>query len=238
MTVSPSGEQQARAEVARRAEATTRVVLRPLGSPVALGFLGLAAASFVLAGLQVGWIAPSEGKKVALALVLFAFPAQFVAGLLAFLGRDGIVGSAMVQLGLIWLVVGVTLRTSSPGSTSGALGLFLLFAAAAILASALASAGAKLVAAAIFATAALRFFLVGVYELGGGEGWEDAAGVVGLGLAGLALYAAIGSELEDAARRTILPLGRRGEAKRAVTADTLVEQVENVNTEPGVRPKL
>jgi succinate-acetate transporter protein len=238
MTVSPSGEQQARAELARRAEATTRVIVRPIGSPVALGFLGLAAASFVLAGLQVGWVEPAEGKKVALTLVLFAFPAQFVAGVLAFLARDGVVGSAMIGLGLIWLVVGVTLRTSPPASTSGALGLFLLFAAASLLASAAVSTGSKLVAAAILATAGLRFFLVGVYELGGGEGWEDAGGLVGLGLAFLALYAATASELEEAARRTIFPLGRRGEGKRVLTAETLVEQVENAKREPGVRPKL
>jgi uncharacterized protein len=238
MSTLPSGEQQARAELERRAEATARVVVRPIGSPVALGFFGLAAASFVLAGLQVGWVSPSDGKKVALTLILFAFPAQFLAGVLAFLARDGIVGSAMTELGLIWLVIGVTLRTSVPGSTSGALGLFLIFAAVSMLATAAVSITARLMAAAIFATAALRFLLVAVYELSGDKGWEDLAGVIGIGLASLAVYAAVGSELEDALRRTVLPLGRRGEAKQAVSADTLVEQVQHVQTEPGVRPKL
>jgi succinate-acetate transporter protein len=223
MSTLPSGEQQSRAELERRAEATARVVVRPIGSPVALGFSGLAAASFVLG---------------ALALILFAFPAQFVAGVLAFLARDGIVGSAMTELGLIWLVVGMTLRTSVPGATSGALGLFLIFAAVSILATAVVSTTARLVAAAIFATAALRFLLVAVYELSGNKGWEDAAGVIGIGLAALAVYAAFGSELEDTLRRSVLPLGRRGEAKKAVSADTLAEQVQQVQTEPGVRPKL
>ena len=91
-------------------------------------------------------------------------------------------------------MVGVTLRTSAPGSTSGALGLFLIFAAVSILATAAVSTTARLVAAAIFATAALRFLLVAVYELSGNKGWEDAAGVVGIGLAALAVYAALGSE--------------------------------------------
>jgi succinate-acetate transporter protein len=238
MSTLSSGEQQSRAELERRAEATARVVVRPIGSPVALGFFGLAAASFVLGGLQVGWVSPSEGKKVALALILFAFPAQFLAGVLAFLARDGIVGSAMTELGLIWLVVGMTLHTSVPGSTSGALGLFLIFAAVSMLATAAVSTTARFVAAAIFATAALRFLLVAVYELSGNKGWEDAAGIVGIGLAALAVYAAFGSELEDALRRTVLPLGRRGEAKKAVSADTLAEQVQQAHTEPGVRPKL
>jgi succinate-acetate transporter protein len=238
MSTLPSGEQRSRAELERRAEATARVVVRPIGSPVALGFFGLAAASFVLGGLQVGWVSPSEGKKVALTLILFAFPAQFLAGVLAFLARDGIVGSAMTELGLISLVVGMTLRTSVPGSTSGALGLFLIFAAVSMLATAAVSITARLMAAAIFATAALRFLLVAVYELSGDKGWEDLAGVIGIGLAGLAVYAAVGSELEDALRRTVLPLGRRGEAKQAVSADTLAEQVQHVQTEPGVRLKL
>ena len=238
MSTLPSGEQHSRAELERRAEATARVVVRPIGSPVALGFFGLAAASFVLGGLQVGWVSPSEGKKVALTLILFAFPAQFLAGVLAFLARDGIVGSAMTELGLIWLVVGMTLRTSVPGSTSGALGLFLIFAAVSMLATAAVSITARLMAAAIFATAALRFLLVAVYELSGDKGWEDLAGVIGIGLAGLAVYAAVGSELEEALRRTVLPLGRQGEAKQAVSANTLAEQVQHVQTEPGVRPKL
>jgi succinate-acetate transporter protein len=217
--------------------AATRIVLRPLGSPVALGFGGLAAATFAVAGLQVGWVAPTEGKNVALAALLFAFPAQVLAGVLAFLERDGVVGTAMTELGLIWLVVGVTLRTSPPGSTSGGLGLFLIFACVTMAVSALVSTQSKLVAAAIFGTASLRFGLTAVYELTGSHGWEDAAGVVGLVLAALALYGAAGSELEEALRRTVLPLGRRGEARRALQ-ESLEGQVVQVSTEPGVRTRL
>jgi succinate-acetate transporter protein len=217
--------------------AATRIVLRPLGSPVALGFAGLSAATFAVAGLQVGWVAPTEGKNVALAAMLFAFPAQVIAGVLAFLGRDGVVGTAMTELGLIWLVVGVTLRTSPPGSTSGGLGLFLIFACATMAISALVSTQSKLVAAAIFATASLRFGLTAVYELSGRHAWEDAAGVVGLVLAALALYGAAASELEESRRGEVLPLGRRGEAARAV-AGGFGEQVRPVATEPGVRTRL
>ena len=43
------GERAAGEQVAER----TSVVLRPLAGPLALGFGGLAAATFVLAGLQL-----------------------------------------------------------------------------------------------------------------------------------------------------------------------------------------
>lgn len=49
----------------------TIVFLRPIGAPLTLGFFGLAGATFVLSGLQLGWIDPGEGNKVALALIGF-----------------------------------------------------------------------------------------------------------------------------------------------------------------------
>jgi succinate-acetate transporter protein len=236
--VNAPAQEHATAELERRAEESARVVVRPLGSPVALGFGALAAATFVVAGLQLGWVAQTEGKKVALALILFSFPAQLLAGVLSFLARDGVVGTAMTELALIWLVVGATLRTSAPGSTSGALGLFLLFAFTTMTVSALVTMQSKLVATGIFATAALRFLLTGVYELGGGKGWQDAAGVFGLALALLALYGAVASELEEALRKPVLPLGRRGEAKAAVAATRLGQSVRQAASEPGVRSRL
>jgi succinate-acetate transporter protein len=211
--------------------------LHPVGSPVALGMAGLAAATLVVSGLQLGWVEAAEGRYVALALIGFGFGAQIVASTLAFLARDGLAGTALGVLALTWLVVGLVLHASEPGATSGALGLFLLVSGVAMTLFAAVVALSKLVLAAVFATAALRLALTGVYELSGDRAWEDAAGVTGVVLCALALYAATAVSLEDAAGRTVLPLGRRGKGSDAMHG-TLLEQVRDTPTEPGVRKQL
>jgi succinate-acetate transporter protein len=213
------------------------IVVRPIGAPMSIGFFGLAAPTFVLAGLQLGWVAPAQGKDVALVLLGFAFVAQILASILSFLARDGTAGTAMGTLALTWLVIGATLWTSAPGATSDALGLFLVFASVAMALCASTAALSKLVPATVFAVASLRFVLTGVYELSGDEVWEDVAGIVGLVLFALALYAAWAAALEEALGRTVLPLGRRGQGKVAVHG-SLLEQVAKTPNEPGVRTQL
>lgn len=228
-----AGERAAREEVVSR----TTVVLRPLAGPLALGFFGLAAATFVVAGLQLGWVEPAEGKKVALCVLAFTVPLQFTASVGGFLSRDGVAATGMGLLSGIWAAVALVLFTSQPGSTSDALGLFLLVAGVAMWAPASAAAASKLVPAAVLGTAGLRFLLTGVYQLTADEGWEDAAGLVGLVLAALAVYAAYAAEYEDTLKRQVLPLGRRGRGEVAMQG-TYVQQVAELAKEPGVRQQL
>ena len=49
-----------------------------------------------------------------------------------------------------------------------------------------------------------------IYELTGSGTWADVAGVVGLVLCAVALYAALALALEDARSTTTLPVGRVG----------------------------
>ena len=109
------------------------ISLRPIGGPAAIGFFGLAAATFVVSGLHLGWVGLAEGKKAALVLVGSAFIAQIVAAVFCLLARDGIAATAMSVLALTWLVVGLVLLASKPGSASGVLGLFLLVSGAAMV---------------------------------------------------------------------------------------------------------
>jgi succinate-acetate transporter protein len=213
------------------------ISLRPLGAATALGFLGLAAATWVLASLQIGWIAPTDGRPVAFVLLGFAFVAQLTASIFGFLSRDGGVGTAMGQLALIWLVVSVSMLSLPPGATSDALGMFLIFAGVSLLLTSGVTSLSKVVPAAIFALAGVRFLTTATYELGAGESWEDLSGVLGLGLAALALYAALASQFEDALGKPVLPLGRRGRAKLALEG-SLLEQVKHTPNEPGVRSML
>jgi len=231
--MSTPGEQAAREEVVAR----TTVVLRPLAGPLSLGFLALAGATSVVSGLQLGWVEPAEGKKVALVVLAFTVPLQFTASIVAFLARDGVAATGMGLLSGIWAAVGLVLFTSEPGSTSDALGLFLLVAAVSMWAPASAAAAAKLVPALVLGTAGLRFLLTGIFELSGDAFWEDAAGIVGLALAALAVYAAYAAQYEDTLDRPLLPLGRRGKGELAVKG-TYAQQVAGLAHEPGVRQQL
>ncbi len=233
----PPSQRAAREETAERMERMTRITLRPMASPLAIGFGGLVAATFVVAGLNLGWVPVTEGTKVALVLIAFVFPLQLLASILGFLERDGVAGTGMAVLAGTWLTVGLVLFTSKPGSTSDALGLFLLVSGALMLIPAIAALATKLVPALVLIGASTRFFVTGVYQLTGSSRWETVAGVVGLVLAAVALYAAYASGLEDTMKRTVLPMGRRGRGEKAVEG-SLFEQLETIRKEPGVRQQL
>jgi uncharacterized protein len=205
--------------------AAERVILRPIANPLPLGFLALAGATLLVSGLQLGWLQSSQGKDVALVLIAFVFPLQLITSLFGYLGRDVVAGTGMGVLAGTWLSVGLITLTSAPGSTSDALGLFLLLAGVAMLVPAVAAASGKLVATAVLGTTALRFACTGLYELTASKTWEDIAGVVGLALCAVAVYAALAIALEEARRETVFPTGRRG------TGD-------DVAHEPGVRAQL
>lgn len=55
----PPADKTARDEHASR----TLVTLRPIAGPLALGFFGLAAATFVTSGLQLGWLRRRKGGR-------------------------------------------------------------------------------------------------------------------------------------------------------------------------------
>src|SRR3954470_21059932 len=114
-------------------ERATRIMLRPLANPLPLGFLALGAGTLVVAGLQLGWIAPTEGRSVALILLAFVFPLQFLASVLGYLSRDVVAGTGMGVLAATWLSISLVTVHARPGSTSGALGLLLVFVGAALL---------------------------------------------------------------------------------------------------------
>jgi succinate-acetate transporter protein len=171
-------------------------MLRPIGNPLPLGFLALAGATLLVSGLQLGWLAETEGKDVALILIAFVFPLQLVTSVLGYLGRDVVAGTGMGVLAGTWLSVGLVALTSPAGSTSDALGLFLLLAAVAMLVPASAAMSAKPVAVPVLGTTALRFACTGVYQLTASNTWADIAGVVGLVLCAVAVVAALTVELQ------------------------------------------
>jgi uncharacterized protein len=206
-----------------RQEPATHVVLRPLATPLPLGFLALVLATVAFSAVQLGWVPPSEGRVAALTALVATVPLQLLAAVMGFLARDPVAATGMGVLTGTWAVVGITTVTSPPGAVSDGLGVVLVVAGICMLVPAV-SAGSKLVPAAVMALAGVRFAVTGAYQLTGSAGWRSAAGWVGLALAVVALYAALALELEGSHRRTILPLGRRG--------------ATSISDDPGVRPQL
>lgn len=223
----------------RRQQAVPAAVyLRPIGTPLALGFLALAVASLVLSGLDLSWIDPlTNSTSAGLLVLVFAVPAQLLAAVLSFLGRDAIAGTGFGILAGSWLATGLSLHTSSPGTTSGALGLLLLGAGGTLLVPASVSAGDKLLVGTVILAAAARFFLTGAYQMTGDGGWNHASGICGLVVAGLALYAAFALSIEDTHDRTWLPIGRRRTGREAM-AGSFADELIGVEHEAGVRQQL
>jgi succinate-acetate transporter protein len=203
--------------------APTRVVLRPVASPLPLGFLALALATVPFAAVQLGWVPPTEGRVAAIGALAATVPLQLLASAFGFLARDVVAATGMGVLAGTWGTVGLVTATSPPGSVSPGLGVLLLTAGVCMLVPATAAV-AKLVPATVMTLAAVRFAVTGGYHLTGSAGWKSAAGWVGLLLGVVAVYAALALALESTQGRTVLPLGRRAPAEPV--------------GEPGVRPQL
>lgn len=160
-----------------------------------------------------------------------------MAAVLGYLARDVVAGTGMGILAGTWLSVGLVLFRSPPGAISDALGLLLLVAGAAMCVPAAGALTGKLVPAAMLFTTAIRFAVTGVFELTASATWERIAGVVGIVLAVLALYAATAMLLEDVRRVTVLPVLRCGEGKTSITGN-LEAQLAKLEREAGVREQL
>jgi succinate-acetate transporter protein len=215
----------------------TRIFLRPIASPLALGFLALGGATLVLSGLQLGWFAPQESSHVALALMAFGAPLQLLSSIFGFLARDPAVATGMGILAASWLTIGLVKLNSAPAATSTVLGVFLVFTGAALLIPAVGAAFGKLVPAIVLLTAAARFFLTGLYRLSASPSLQYAAGIVGLILLGVAFYAALALTIEDVRRKTVLPVLRVGAGKTALEGG-VEDQNEGIGNEAGVREQL
>ncbi|SNS18969.1 hypothetical protein SAMN06893096_102421 [Geodermatophilus pulveris] len=228
---------QARGGTLQQGHPATRVVLRPLATPLPLGFLALALATTVFSAVQLGWVPADQGRVAALVALGATAPLQFAAAVVGFLTRDPVAATGMGVLAGTWTVAGLATLTSPSGTASAGLGVLLLAAAVALLVPAAAAAPAELVPAVVMATAATRFAVTGAAELTGSAAWQSAAGWVGLLLAAVAVYAALALELEGTTGRTVLPVGRRGPGRAAVAGDGPLDPRE-LAPEAGVRPQL
>jgi succinate-acetate transporter protein len=221
----------------KKLEGMTRIVLRPLASPLPLAFFAFGAGSLLLSGLQLGLIPTSETRSVALAQAAFVFPPLALSSVLAYLSRETLGATIMALISFSWLANGLIDLTTPPSSTNATQGLLALSLAAILLLVGVSAVLGKPLLGLVIALASARFATTGLYEMAGVTTLQTASGVLGCLIAAIALYGGLALGLEDLQGKTVLPIGRRGAARRAFEGD-LGEQVGPVESEAGVRKQL
>ena len=220
-----------------RIEDVTRVVLRPLASPLPLGFFAFGMGSILLSALQFRLIPQADVQNLALLFGVFVFPLEILAALLAYFARESVGATILSIIAFSWLSTAVVTFTSASDVNSPTIGfLYLSIALILMLLGMVGVLGKPLLATVMF-LAFFRYGLNGIYELTSSAGLQTASGIIGCLIFAISLYGGLALALEDVQHRTVLPFGRRGEARDAIEGD-LSNQVGPLGKEAGVRKQL
>ncbi|MCX5203352.1 GPR1/FUN34/YaaH family transporter [Streptomyces sp. NBC_00237] len=212
----------------------TRINLRPIASPMPLGFFTIAIASVMTGCLQLGLFDASARAAVALT-VLPAFFLQLLVSVLAFGARDVIAATLMAVFAGSWLPYALIMLSGAADGLQ-VLGVFNL---------ALLCFGALMTAVTrpkralwlVLAVSLPRWAATGLGGVTGAEWLTRTSGALGLVVALVAMYTAFALMLEDMRSEQVLPIGRSGPAHLAVEGDLAV-QLRNLERQAGVRRTL
>ena len=214
-----------------------RIMLRPIGSALPLGFFSFGLGMFMLAGEGIGWIRLREIHDVGLILVTFVAPLEFLATVIAFLARDSIGAATLGLFSGSWFSTGWGLLLGQPGERSRAFGMLVLCFGAVIALLAVMAWQGKPFFTFLLAGSLSRMVVYGAWEFGAPHAWLKVAGWIAFALGVVAFYGGIALGMEDAQQREVLPTFRRGGAKEAIEGE-LGAQLARLANEPGVRHQL
>src|SRR4051794_23867723 len=96
--------------------AEVRIVVRPYGTSLALGFFAFGIGMLLLGGVSNGWLHPSDRHTVGLLLAAFVFPLELVATIFAFLARDSFGATGLGLFATSWLALGPPPPPGPPGA--------------------------------------------------------------------------------------------------------------------------
>ncbi|MEU6883233.1 GPR1/FUN34/YaaH family transporter [Streptomyces sp. NPDC046712] len=212
----------------------TRINLRPIASPMPLGFFTVAIASVMTGCMQLGLFETEARGAVALC-VLPAFALQFLVSILAFGARDVIAATLMGVFAGSWLAYALVMYS---GAAEGlrVLGVFnLAFLCFGALMAAVTRP--KRALWLVLVVSLPRWAATGLSGLTDAEWLTRTSGALGLLVALVAMYAAFALMLEDMRSEEVLPIGRSGPAHAAVEGDLAV-QLRNLERQAGVRRTL
>lgn len=196
-----------------RIESLTRIMLRPLGSPLPLGFLAFGTGILLLTAFDAHWIPYSEQRLVAALALGFVVPLELLASIFGFLARDTAGGTAMGLFAASWIANALYFLLLPPDTPSHALAFLQGAIAVAALVLAIAALAAKPFFSLILALATARFALSCAHQLGVSGLIEPIATALGLALAAVSVYGSLALLLEDGKKHTVLPLFRTGKAR-------------------------
>ncbi|MFF1901909.1 GPR1/FUN34/YaaH family transporter [Kitasatospora sp. NPDC058218] len=212
----------------------TRINLRPIASPMPLGFYAVGIASVLVGCFQLGVFEDGARRAVGLA-ILPAFVLQLVVAVFALGARDALAATLMACFSGLWLASSLVLVVDPVGGTHV---LGVLNATFALFALMMASvAGRKRALWLVLCTAVPRFAVAALANLTGVARLGTLSGALGLLLAAVALYTAFALMLEDMRGEEVLPIGRSGPAHHAVEGD-LTLQLRDLERQAGVRRTL
>ncbi|MFJ5933530.1 GPR1/FUN34/YaaH family transporter [Streptomyces sp. NPDC093071] len=212
----------------------TRINLRPIASPLPLGFFALAIASVPTACLQLG-VLPEQARTAVALCVVPAFLLQLLVGILAFGARDVIAATLMSVFAGSWLAFILVTATDVPDGARVLGVLNLAFLAFGLLMAAVTPP--KRALWLVIVASLPRWAATGLAGLTGADWLIHTAGGLGLLVAVIAGYAAFALMLEDMRGHQVLPLGRSGPAHTAVEGDLTV-QLRDLERQAGVRRTL
>ncbi|MFJ9952102.1 GPR1/FUN34/YaaH family transporter [Kitasatospora sp. NPDC091207] len=212
----------------------TRINLRPIASPMPLGFYAVGIASVLVGCFQLGVFEDGARRAVGLA-ILPAFVLQLVVAVFALGARDVLAATLMACFSGLWLASSLVLVAEPVGGTRVLGVLNATFALFALMMAAV--AGRKRALWLVLCAAVPRFTVAALANLTGAARLGTLSGALGLLLAAVALYTAFALMLEDMRGGEVLPIGRSGPAHHAVEGDLTV-QLRDLERQAGVRRTL
>ncbi|MFJ8787634.1 GPR1/FUN34/YaaH family transporter [Streptomyces sp. NPDC102462] len=223
-------------QVPQGAEAAT-VVVRPYGNPLPLGFFSFGIGMALLGGLGLDLITGDQIRTAGILLAVFVFPLELLAAIMAYLTRDTGAASTLGLFATSWASLGALYAVSPSERTSTAVGMYLCAFALMLLPLMVVAFLGKALLGAVLTVSVLRAVLAAAYQLGAPEALQRAGGAAALLLVALALYAGTAFLVEDLRQHTVLPVLRRGDARRAIE-EGLPGQHTRLPREPGIRKQL
>jgi uncharacterized protein len=211
-----------------------RIVLRPMASPMPLGFYTIAIANVLFSALQFGIIGVDERKEVAL-LILPAFVLQLIVGIACIAGRDAIAATLMSSFAGTWLADGLFLLFGKPGESAAQAVFFFTFMVFIIMLTVAARPKAALFA--VLVVALPRFFFSALAAATGNAAISKVGACFGFLLAAVSMYTAFALLLEDVRGHTVLPVGRSGPAREAIEG-SMESQIAGYEHMAGIRRTL
>ncbi|MEU9242757.1 GPR1/FUN34/YaaH family transporter [Streptomyces sp. NPDC048385] len=213
------------------------VVVRPYANPLPLGFFSFGIGMALLAGIGLDLVPADQIRSVGILLAVFVFPLELLATVMAFLTRDTGAATTLGLFATSWACLGGLYVVAPAQRTSVAVGIYLsAFALMLVPLTVVAFFGKRLLGA-VLTVSVLRALLAAAYQLGAPHSVQLASGAAALLLVMLAFYAGTAFLVEDVRQHTVLPVLRRGDARRAIE-DDLPDQHGRVPREPGIRRQL